>query len=234
MMPCDEPSKRGPGDLFEIGPAERHFDRSATSWLAGQAVQYLNASDEEGMLSLTRVSEVLRSRQDTLDTIQQIYKQAPGEDYSLRWSLLYVLGDTAGSDAAGYLAELAIEPLPVHDKHRGCEGPQDMELLIRTMAVEALAQVAARHPETVDYLFKVVASHPTRPILIEAVKAAVQLGYAEKVAELLPEDERWILDIRKARIEELHAEPERADTHERSFTPPNRAAGAARPQTPCC
>jgi len=56
--------------------------------------------------------------------------------------------------------------------------------------------------------------------LIEAVKAAKDLGLKDKLLEILPTDDHWILDIRQARIEEISVDPERKDSNERGFTPP--------------
>jgi len=98
------------------------------------------------------------------------------------------------------------------------------------MAVEAIYRIATRHAETAEYLLKLVSEHPTQPIMIEAVKAATQLGLKEKVHELLSEEERSILDIRQVPIEEVNAEPERPDQKERGFTPPKRPADYTTPR----
>ena len=83
-------------------------------------------------------------------------------------------------------------------------------------------------------LLKIVSERPARPILIEAVKVASELGLKEKVLELLPNEDHWILDIRRARTEEVFAEPERQDGKERGFTPPKTGALYTAPSTVCC
>lgn len=232
-MKCDEQAKPGGGDGMELVPGERLFDLSATAWLIGQGVQYLNRANEEGNLAYQRVIELLGGQADAMKTVIQLYKRAPHSDVSLRWSFIYLLSDFADATAAEFLTRLAIEPLPEEEKQRGCEGPRDQELLVRTMAVEALLRTANRHSEAAGQLLKVVAERPARPILIEAVKAAIQLGLKEKVRELLPKEEHWILDIHKARIEEIHADPERSDGKERGFTPPKLSAESATPRVDC-
>ena len=52
------------------------------------------------------------------------------------------------------------------------------------------------------------------------VFAAVALGLRERVSELLSKEDYWMLDLRQAYAQELHAEPEREDGKERGFTPP--------------
>jgi hypothetical protein len=152
----------------------------------------------------------------------------------LRWNLLYILGDVGDASAAEFLVRTALKPLPEARQDEGCEGTRDVEMLVSTMAVHAIRRVAERHPETSEHLLKVIAERPARPILIEAVKLAGGLGLKEKIGELLPQEEHWILDIRQARTEEIHAEPEREDGKERGFTPPQRGIQYTAPQTGCC
>jgi hypothetical protein len=101
------------------------------------------------------------------------------------------------------------------------------------MGVEALQRIAIRHPNAGEYVLKIVSEHPARPILMEAVKAAIDLGLKDKVAELVPRDEQWILDIRRARIEEIAVDPERRNMRERGFTPPKMPSRFTAPTAKC-
>jgi hypothetical protein len=101
------------------------------------------------------------------------------------------------------------------------------------MAVHALQRVTRRHPEVSEQLLKIVSEKPARPILIEAVKVANELGLKEKVRDVLPKEDHWILDIRRARTEEFFAEPEREDGKERGFTPPKTGLQYTAPQVAC-
>lgn len=231
-MECQNQATRS-GDGLEINSAVRLFDLSATAWLVGQGVKYLNTADEEGKLAYQRTIELLQGREDAVETLKRLIGTCPVSDISLRWSLIYLIGDVGNQAFAKLLSHLATEPLPEQEKQRCCEGPQDQELLVRTMAVEALERIASLHAESVEYILKVVSERPARPILIEAVKAAIHLGLKEKVRELLPEEEHWILDIRKARTEEIYADPERSDGKERGFTPPKLSAGSTIPRVHC-
>lgn len=224
-------SERSP-DSLEVGRGEHPFDLSATAWLVGQAVRYLQTADEEGKLAYGRVIESLGGRTDVVETVIQLIKRARLSDVPLRWSLVYLLGDIEEPTAAEFLTRLAVEPLSTQEEEKGCEGPRDGEILMRTMAVESLQRIATRHTEAAEYLLKVASERPARPILIEAVKAAIHLGLKEKVRELLREEEYWILDIRQVRIEEIIAEPERRDVKERGFTPPKMPSDSTTPRVP--
>ena len=234
-MSCEKQTSQSGGDCLEIGAENRPFDGSATAWLIGQGVRYLNTADKEGELAYLRVVEQLRrDSEDVLKTVIALFRQVKSGDAPLRWSLLYVLGD-AGDDSAGeFLVHTALRKLPEAKEGEGCEGPRDTEMLVCTMAVHAIQKVAERHPQASEQLLKIISERPARPILIEAVKVAGKLGLKEKVQEILPKDDLWILDIRRARTEELFAEPEREDGKERGFTPPKTGLQYTAPQVECC
>lgn len=235
-MSCGNQSANGGGggDSLQGSAGGRPFDMSATAWLLGQGVRYLNTADKEGELAYQRVVELLRRcGKDLNETAVALFRQGRSGDVPLRWSLLHVLGDAADERAADFLVHTALETLPEANPE-GCEGARDAEMLVCTMAVHALHGVAKRHREVSDALLKVVSARPARPILIEAVKVAGELGLKEKVREILPREDHWILDIRRARAEELLAEPEREDGKERGFTPPRTGLLYTAPSAVCC
>lgn len=234
-MYCDHHTPKGGSDSLEVIPATRLFDRSATAWLLGQAVRHLNTADKDGELAYTRVVEILRGcSHDLLETVSGLFRQVKSGDSSLRWNLLYVLGDAGDKSAADFLVNAALKQLPEAKEDAGCESDRDMEMLVCTMAVHALHKVANRHPEVSQSLLRVISARPTRPILIEAVKVANELGLKDHVRDILPKDDHWILDIRRARIEEFFAEPERQDGKERGFTPPKSGSLYTAPRVVCC
>ncbi len=219
-------------DTLNVESGGRPFDLSATAWLVGQAVTQLNTEGKNGEHQYAQTTRLLRDCKDAKDTIISLVSQTKGADHPMRWSLLYVLGDVADLSAADFLVDLAVSKLP-ENQTQCCEGPRDSELLIRTMAVEALVAIAKRDVSAAGHLLKLVKQQPAQPILIEATKAAIALGLRDEVAEILPNEAQWILDIRRVRCDEVQADPERADTGERSFTPPNQAKLATAPSVIC-
>lgn len=236
-MPCENQTSTGGGgsDNLQLTATTRPFDGSATAWLVGQAVRYLNTADKEGALAYQRVAELLRRcGPDVAETVSSLFRQARAGDVPLRWSLLYVLGDGGDARSADFLVRTALERLPDTSPDDGCETARDSEMLVCTMAVHALGSVARRHPETADAILKIAAARPARAILVEAVKVATDLGLRDKVRQLLPADDQWIFDIRRARTEEVFAEPEREDGKERGFTPPKSGSLYTAPKSGCC
>jgi hypothetical protein len=234
-MSCEGHASKDGSDSLELGAVSRPFDGSATAWLLGQAVRYLNTADKEGEFAYTRVVEVLRRcSHDLLETVQGIFRQAKGGDSTLRWNLLYVVGDVGDEKAVDFLVGTALNALPEAREGIGCETDRDMEILVSTMAIHGLHRVATRHPAAADAVLKIVSARPARPLLVEAVKVAVDLGLREKAQQLLPKEDHWIFDIRRARAQEVFADPEREDGKERGFTPPKSGEHYTAPNVGCC
>lgn len=229
-----EPSRQS--DKLEFLGEARPFDRTATAWLFGQGVRYLNSADKEGALAYERVAELLRTcNQDLIKTVDAIvHESQEAGDPMLRWNLFYILGDAGDYAAAEYLLRSALQPLPERKPEDGCEGTRDTELLVRTMAIQAIQRIAVRQPEASELLLKLITERPVQALLIEAVQATAELGHLERVREILPKEDHWILNIRKVRADELRAEPERTDGRERGFTPPKTGSLHTAPKTDCC
>lgn len=216
-----EKTSKKRGDCFEAEQGRQWFDVSGTAWLVGEAVRYLNGAEPLDERRYQHTLQLLRERDDATRVLAQLAHET-SEDPTLRWNLLHVLGDAGNADAADYLVKAAVEPLPDRAQQKGCEGPFDNELLNRTMAVGAIVAVARRHPDASEAIVAIVKEHPARPVLIEAVKAAVELGLRDRVQEMLAEDDRWILNIKRVSHQELSADPERKDSKEVGFTPPRQ------------
>jgi hypothetical protein len=130
-----------------------------------------------------------KKKQEAVETLKILVQRTPSYDLPLKWNLLRLLGALEDPAAADFLAGVAIEPVPEAAGHNG-GSRYDGELRVRTMAIEALLQIAARHKTASESLLRVVAARPVRPILVEALKAASELGLNASVRRLLPADDR--------------------------------------------
>ena len=100
-MSCEKETPGRISDCLEVDAGNRPFDVSATAWLMGQGVRYLNTAGKEGELGYQHVVELLRRcGKDLLETVTSLFHQARSGDVPLRWSLLYVLGDTGDASTA--------------------------------------------------------------------------------------------------------------------------------------
>jgi hypothetical protein len=216
--------------MLRVRDERYSFTTSPHTWLVHHAVRCLNSTSQEDEAVYKYVIELL-SRNESSTEIIQLVRGVPEADSMLRWSLLYVLGDTGDKKAAKWLAEFIARPLP--EKGEGCEGPRDIELLLRTMAIESLQKIAKRYEEVSDLFLDILSKNPDRGILIETVKAAIDLGLRDKLMQVLSKDHHWILELRKARVEEVHAESGRIDSKERDFTPPKSLSEFSSPNIKC-
>jgi hypothetical protein len=228
-MDCQNSSSISVSDKLEVVNEPHSSNNSANEWLIKKAIYYLNSIDKESEIAYKNVIELLTKNEATSTIIQQV--RSTTSDKTLQWSLIYLLGDIMDKEACKWLSRYAVEPLP--ERGEGCEGPRDSEALLRTMAVHSLTKISSRYPETAEHLLKIISSHPDREILVEAVKGAVELGLKQKVVEILPKEDHWMIDIRKARIEEVHADPERANTKEVGFIPPKDKSEYTSPVINC-
>lgn len=234
-MTCQNPTLKSGTDSLEFIQGIRPFDHSPSAWLLGEAVRFLNTAGKEGEFQYSRIVEILRCcAGDLLETVTNVFHQVKGGDASLRWNLLYILGDAGDEHAADFLCKAVLRQLPERRDETCCESERDLEVLVATGAVHALHKLTNRYPNAAELILKIIAERPARPILVETVKVVLELDLKERVIDLLSKDDHWILDLRRVRPQELFVEPEREDGMERRFTPPKYGGFYTAPKATCC
>lgn len=221
-------------ELIDGGDPYAH---SPTGWLIRAYVKFLNADerDQEAGAGLKYVVELLKNRKDATRVLVSESQRTGMHDPMLRWNLLHALGDLEDAEAAKFLSETAAAPLPAVES-KGCHGPLDAEILVRTMAIEALHKTLKAHPQQSEVMLTLVGGKLITPLRVEAVKAALALGLGERVKEVLPKEDHWMLDLKKATFEDLRVEHEQTQTpaSERLFRAPSLDGNSATPQSACC
>jgi hypothetical protein len=215
------------GDTARRSESKRVFDESRTAWLVGEAVRLLNAGDDEARADYRRAVELLADTGEAAATVRAILSNVRHEDVPLRWSLLYVLSDTGDTRAISLFSDIAASEVPRVDR-TSCESPRDGEVLVRTMAIEALARLAA-DPGAIEGLFLVLQRQSEPALRAEAVKAL--RGHDDRVSELLGDDERWMLDLKRREFEELTVEFEVGAATDRKPTVPRLSEHHTAPST---
>ena len=207
MTSCCEITGDGVDPRYE----PTRFAATSTGWLVGQAVKYMHADDDEGRQSYQRATELLARDKAGTEATARLLKDMADGDPMLRWSILYVLAHAAPTGVGELLTHVAVSALPSANRDtRACESPRDLEIMVRTMAIEGLAQVAERNgQETTQRQLMIVLEHQAEPALrIEAVKALLSIapGSAEMIRKILPQDLHFALDLRKARETDIQVE----------------------------
>ncbi len=224
------------GDGLGLEAGRRLYDQDATAWLVGEGVRHMNAADSEGELSYLRVLELLRKTGEAVSAIARVSSIAPAEDISLRWSLLYLLADLEEAKGLDVFLAAALEAVPPQPREaRGCESVRDGEILVRTMAIEGLGRLARSDKHALQALFGVVERQDEPALRIEAVKAILSIApdQADRLRELLPENLRFAIDIKKYPAEALYVDFDSKAIDKVRRTPSLDQTTITRPQSGC-
>jgi hypothetical protein len=185
------------------------------------------------------LAELAASPEETLEELRRFNESAGPDDVGLRWTTLYVASMLTEPNGRPWLTEVACETLPP-DPTAGeaCESSLDGEVLVRVMATEAIVGLLGVEEEaTIEALLEVISRQPHVSIRAVAGQALVEHdpSLREPVLELLPEDQWFIVDLRRVPHTELTIDQESLppDSETLSPGPPSpdaqTDAGAARP-----
>jgi HEAT repeat protein len=129
-------------------------------------------------------------------------------DYSTRWGLIFAASELKHPAALPFLCELILTPLPAETSRN----PHSFsvvaeETILRTTAVEGVGHLAASgRKEALDALLSFLAI-PSLSIRRAAVQAILGTPggrrLRRRIAESLPRDERFLLDLRRPDVREV-------------------------------
>ena len=91
-MECNNLPRRWTEERLESDLPTGVFDVAATPWPVGQPITYLHATDQPGLLSHGRTSELLSERADAGARCDRLIEAIPMPDLTLRWSCLLPYG----------------------------------------------------------------------------------------------------------------------------------------------
>ncbi len=233
MCGCEE--KAVTGDSLEAREAERYFDHSAEAWLVSKALDHLQADegDTEGQHHYRQSIDLLGRCTPAAETVAQIFRRVPAHDVPLRWSLLYVLADVGDPKSLDLFAEVAAEPIRTIDRDpQVCESPEDGERLVRSMAVEGIARLTDRVEGAQRALESIVAVQSDPAVRCAAVQAlrTVAPEAGRRIAEVLPDNHRWMAEVRQVAVHEVVAELDDSDRSDAVVAPPPLDQVVFRPQ----
>ena len=158
--------------------------------------------------------------------VNTLYSAAPQTDYIARWSLVKVLADMNHSATLNYLNAIVNTPLPAVQTEAMQEMSKVEETMIRTMAVEGIAQQArAGNGEAVALLLQ-NCRNPLFSVKQASVQAYIASGGPQArttLTNLLPAGEHFILDIRPVSAAQL------SQSHGAAAAPPAAARETAAP-----
>jgi hypothetical protein len=112
-------------------------------------------------------------------------KPTPLGEESLRWNLLFVAYELADPRAADFLLRTAIGYAASRSAGLAPAPVEQDELAVRLLAVDALYEIARRHPSVRGHLLELIAARPHQAVLRAALKAADDLHLRDLARQVL-------------------------------------------------
>jgi hypothetical protein len=202
-------------DFFELLPPVTFPTRNEISRIVRHAIQLMHTVGEDAEREYEQ--SVRRLRAEAVEAAAEIARSLHvfSHDLAMRWSLLYLLGDVRHAACVDVLAPEAKRELGQRVSQPGaCVQRVDFEEIVCVMAIEALGRLASDGDvRALDVLVDVVATQDRRSLRRPAA-----------VAELLPAEDRYVLDLREATTADLVIPPPEQPQRKKrgSHSPPNR------------
>lgn len=213
-------------DSFQALPAVPAPSRNETSHAVSQALRMMHTVGERAEDDYEKAVRGLRA--EAVVAVGEIARwlHAFAHDLTMRWSLLYLLGDVRHAACVDVLAPEAKRKLgPVVSDPDGCEQQVEVEEVVCVMAVEALGRLAGDgDARALGVLLDVVATQDRkslrRPAALAVIAAKPELR--TRVEEALPANERYVLDLRDATMRDLDVPPPEHTRQQKRERPPGR------------
>jgi len=181
-----------------------------------------NAEDEYQ----ATLQDLAADPQAAVAAITDMYGATPEDQYTERWSQIHLLSDLATPAALAVFEDLLSTPIPP-EKMPGMVVYSTVgeETIIRTTAVEGIGKLAARGNSDALEMLRKYTQHESFSVRRAAIQAYIEVAGSDAREELrasLPEEDQYILDIRRANIQEIpQARPEhsRADSSDQAPPP---------------
>lgn len=206
-MPGDE------RDAFAPARPDR-ITRGRSTWLLRKSLEMIHqpGAEDDRQEVLKLLGSVLP---DVLETAGR-WLDDHDADPMARWSVVYVLGQLGDERTLELLERQALRRLPDRRiEPNVCEHVGDAEELVSVMAIAAAGDLArAGVGSAVDLLVRVVAEQDRKSLRRPAVTELLSIDpdLRGRVAESLPDDERYLVELRTAAEDDVRLEvPERAE-----------------------
>ncbi|MFC1564245.1 hypothetical protein ACFL6G_04875 [candidate division KSB1 bacterium] len=204
--------KQTPNDdklTFDVVPAFQFngLDES----LAGQVREAINRMGGAGLNAEEKYQVSLKALQpDSTVVINAIGDELdiiPTSRYLDRWSLIQLIAELQNPESLTLLGKILSKPMPVEkfkDPHKRSSLRE--ETIILTTAVEAITRIASKgNTSALDLLLKFTGhkSLSVRRASVQGYYTHFGEGAREKLLEVLPQSDHYLLEIRKTNIENI-------------------------------
>lgn len=215
------------------------------AWLA-PSLKAMHDPDSE--TDLEGLLEALREEPErTLTAIRSTYRLTPVDDFSARWSVVYLADQVDLEQTLPWLGELAATEVPP-ERGIGGHGLSTVaeECKIRAAAIDGLERLAARDPRAAtEALTSVIAQQRTFSVRALAALAVLAIHPDDetrtRLRELLGPEHAFAVDIKRVTVSDVpqpdhhegpstlgRAAPELGETRTARRTPPWRRSPSTR------
>ena len=149
----------------------------------------------------------LAGEPDVAAVVASFYRATPEDQYIERWSHVHLLSDLRDRSALAVLEAIVSAPIPA-------EKAPDMvtystvgeEVMIRTTAIEGITRLAVEGDREALELLLRFAQHETFSVRRAAIQGYVEAAgpnARDELRDRLAEEDRFILDIRRADVQDV-------------------------------
>jgi hypothetical protein len=200
-------------DSLKARTRQRKRRLSEAQTRVAEAIDRVHHTNESEQAAYRKALGALRQKpEEVREAVTDLELSSPN-DHNLHWTLYYMLADLEMPELAPMLVDAASRDLPEITDTTACETIDDDKILVAMMAVEGLERIASQEPEAaMSALMEVVERQPHVAVRTAAVQAILQVrpDADRDVAGLLPDDQLFMLEARRAPVEQLSATPERS------------------------
>jgi hypothetical protein len=195
----------------------------------------MNRAGEDAQAEYEAALEELRqAAEDVIIEIARASNACDDEDYPFRWALVHVAAELRHPAALPFLRNLVLTPIPAErsrDPHSFSTVAE--ETILRTTAVEGVEYLAVDgNDAALEALFAFLGQPPLsiRRASVQAILATKGgQDLRKRVAALLPEDQHFLLDIKRVDVREV---PQIDDPEKHLTEAGRRGAAKAPPRIP--
>ncbi len=192
-------------DADTVGPAQRPQDPFRNSDAANALRNFLSvmySQEDAAAETYARALEPLRGQAEAVvSEIAHLEASLRERDYPSRFALIFAASELRHPAALPWLRSIALSRIPSersNDTHSFSTVAE--ETILRTTAIEGLGRLAGdNNGQAIDALFACL-TQPSlsirRAAVQELLKAPEGRNQRERIAAALPEDQRFLLDLR--------------------------------------
>ena len=204
----DAPTGAG-DDSVEEGALRSVFPDGPAGVLLRTFVEAANSEGEDAQAVYEEALQALRQAPERIAVgIARALGSCPDEDNGLKWTLVHAAAELRDAAALPLLGELVTTPIPpeVSSDPHSYSSVED-ETVLRTTAVDGVAELAARGDEQAEEMLFEFLDVPSISIRRAAVQGLLRSPRGEelrdRIAEYLPRDQRFLLELKATRVEDV-------------------------------